>query len=281
MGILKDNLLGLYEKALPLDMDWDEKFATAQKAGYDYIELSIDGTPERLCRLNWTDEQIVSLRRMTERHGMPFYTMALTANRAYPLGDFDENVRETGVKIVKQAIDLAAKLGIRLIQLAAYDVYGQQSNATSDLNFIQSLARCTQYAAQKMVMLSLELMDAPYADTCEKLLRFLDRVRSPFLQIYYDIGNAVAVGRDNVAEIKKGGGHIVCVHVKDALPGCCRNVRFGTGAVDFAACFAALDGARYAGPVVAEMWSNDDRAFLPYLPEAARFIRGELEKQEG
>ena len=37
-----DNLLGLYEKALPKEMDWFTKLRTAKELGFDFLEISID-----------------------------------------------------------------------------------------------------------------------------------------------------------------------------------------------------------------------------------------------
>lgn len=270
---VRQNLLGLYEKAIPLQLDWDQKFRISRENGYDYIELSIDATPPRLERLQWPAAQIDDLHRLFAKYSTRFYTMALTANRFYPLGDFDAAVRRRGVAIVKSGIDLAVKLGVRLIQIAAYDVYGKAGNAESHQNFIQSIRQCAAYAERNLVPLSLELMDIPYANTCDKLLQLIEQVDSPYLRIYYDIGNAAATEIDNAAQIKKGGKYIAAVHVKDAVVGNCRSIPYGEGVVDFDRCAATLEMIDYAGPIVSEMWSNDDPGFLPYLKEAALFIR--------
>ena len=55
---IKKRPLGIYEKALPNDFTWLEKMQAAKQAGFDYIEISIDESDERLARLDWSDEQI-------------------------------------------------------------------------------------------------------------------------------------------------------------------------------------------------------------------------------
>ena len=42
-----NNPIGIYEKALPKDMNWAERFAADKAAGYDFLELSGDETPAR------------------------------------------------------------------------------------------------------------------------------------------------------------------------------------------------------------------------------------------
>ena len=54
--MLGKHLLGLYEKALPASMDWMERLSAAKELGYDYVEISIDETDERLARLDWDEE---------------------------------------------------------------------------------------------------------------------------------------------------------------------------------------------------------------------------------
>ena len=55
---IKKKAIRIYEKALPNDFTWLEKMQAAKQAGFDYIEISIDESDERLARLDWSDEQI-------------------------------------------------------------------------------------------------------------------------------------------------------------------------------------------------------------------------------
>jgi L-ribulose-5-phosphate 3-epimerase len=45
--------VGLYEKALPASLTWEERLTAAGQAGYDFVEISIDESDERLSRLDW------------------------------------------------------------------------------------------------------------------------------------------------------------------------------------------------------------------------------------
>lgn len=276
MITLSGRMLGLYEKALPNTLSWEEKFTLARDAGYDFIELSIDATRERIVRLDWTQAQIDEVRRCMDRFSMPMYTMALTANRYFTLGDERASQREKGREIVYKGVDLAVKMGIRAVQLATYDVFEGRSTEQTDAYFLQSLRSVCDYAAQRAVTLCLEVMDVPYSDTPEKVMRFVREINTPFLQIYADFGNQAATGGDNTLELPKGAGHIIALHVKDGYPGRCREVPFGEGTVDFVQCFYALRQMDYHGLLIAEMWSNDNLDFIPYLAEANRFIRQKM-----
>ena len=51
-----NNLLGIYEKALPTNISWEERFKLARNANFDFIELSVDKS--RLNKLDYSDEEI-------------------------------------------------------------------------------------------------------------------------------------------------------------------------------------------------------------------------------
>ena len=52
-----NNLFGIYEKALEKNISWHQRLLDAKELGFDFVEISIDETDERLARLDWTKEQ--------------------------------------------------------------------------------------------------------------------------------------------------------------------------------------------------------------------------------
>ena len=58
---MKAYTIGLYEKAMPKELSWKEKLMAAKEAGYDFVEISIDETDEKLARLEWTKEERLEL----------------------------------------------------------------------------------------------------------------------------------------------------------------------------------------------------------------------------
>ena len=60
-----NNLLGIYEKALPTNISWEERFKLAKNANFDFIELSID--KNRLNKLDYSDEEIQELLSLTKK----------------------------------------------------------------------------------------------------------------------------------------------------------------------------------------------------------------------
>lgn len=76
--------LGLYEKAMPKDLSWKEKMLAAKGAGFDFIEISIDETDEKLARLDMSREERLALMELMSETGVPIRTMCLSGHRKYP-----------------------------------------------------------------------------------------------------------------------------------------------------------------------------------------------------
>ena len=72
---MKPYTLGIYEKAMPAELSWKEKMETAKAAGYDFIEISIDETEEKLKRLDMGKQERLELVRLMYETGMPIRTM--------------------------------------------------------------------------------------------------------------------------------------------------------------------------------------------------------------
>ena len=230
---MKPYCLGLYEKALPEDWRWQQKLQEAAQTGFDFMELSIDETPERQSRLQWTEVQKKKFSKIS-REELPVTSICLSAHRKYPIGSHFAEVRKKGMDIMEQAIELAYDLGIRIIQLAGYDVYYEEvSDAESKKYFTENLLLASRMAASRGVLLGLETMENDFMNTVEKAMAYVNEIASPYLGVYPDVGN-VSNGTENVtADLRSGIGHIFSAHLKETKPGIYRNLRFGEGTVDF------------------------------------------------
>jgi len=256
------NPLGIYEKALPREMGWPERFCAARDAGYDFVEISVDETPERMARLDWTLAERLAFFRASREAGVTVPSMCLSGHRKIPFGSADEAVRARAAEFMHKAIGFAGDTGIRVIQLAGYDVYYEPSTADSRARYVEGMQRALEVAARHQVMLALEIMDTTFLNSITKYLALKKHLPSPWFCVYPDLGNLTAWGNDVAAELTAGIHHIVGVHVKESRPvgpgfaGAFRDVPFGEGSVDFVDCFKTLHGLGYAGPFLVEMWTE-------------------------
>lgn len=270
MGLYSGLSIGIYEKALPSTVSWLERLNQAADAGFDFVEMSLDPTPDRLSRLEWSRPQRNDLRRAIETSGVPVRTMCLSAHRDCPLGAGDPIVRERGLAVLRQALDLAADVGIRIVQLAGYDTLPDEiPGDDSRRRYVDALYLGVQWAGERAVLMGLENQEQGYIDSPTTAVQIVQQINSPYLQLYMDIGNLTVNQLDTLAEIGAARGHLVGVHVKDARPGVPRRVPFGEGDVPFVAAFQRLKVDGFAGPVMIEMW-NDDRQDSAAVCAAAR-----------
>lgn len=278
--------LGIYEKALPKNISWTERFDLAKKFGFDFIEMSIDETDERLERLDWGKAERLEVIKAMYESGIKIFSICLSGHRRFPMGSADKEVRDKALAIMQKAIDLASDLGIRTIQLAGYDVYYEPKTLTSRHYFIENLTKSVAIAAKKEVILSIEIMDDPFVNSISKYLDIKKLIPSPYLQVYPDLGNLSAWPENDVGlELEKGLHEISAIHLKDTLPvteefsGKFKEVPFGAGCVDFSGCLNTLNRIGYHGPFLIEMWSEtsaDPKAEIekakdylyPYFKEA-------------
>ena len=154
--------LGLYEKSMPVTLTWCEKLTVAKDAGFDYVEMSIDETDEKLARLEMKAEEMDEIRTAMRRTGVMFGSICLSGHRKYPLGDPDPVKRTRGMEIMENAIDFAVALGIRTIQLAGYDVYYDEGTEETRTAFVGNLRVAAQMAARGGVQLGFETMETAF-----------------------------------------------------------------------------------------------------------------------
>ncbi|MEG0165622.1 L-ribulose-5-phosphate 3-epimerase [Anaerorhabdus sp.] len=277
----KKYLLGLYEKSMPVTCSWEEKLLNCKKFGFDWLEISIDETDSKLARLDWGKEEINELKMLMMKTGVPIKTMCLSGHRKYPLGSLDEETITKSLKIMEKAIYLAKELGIRIIQLAGYDVYYTEGNEETKKTFITNLKKSVEMAAKEGVVLGFETMETSFMDTVKKSMEFIDIVNNPYLQIYPDMGNltnaSLLYGHDLVNDIQSGMGHIVAAHLKETIPGHYREIPFGTGHTDFnkvITCCKELGVRMFVG----EFWYVGQADWEKDCIQASVFLREKLDR---
>lgn len=275
--------IGIYEKALPYNTTWRQQLALAREAGFDFVEMSVDESDERLARLDWSAGERAELREAVATTGTPIITMCLSGHRKWALGSASPEVRKRGLEIMRKAVRFCADTGIRTIQLAGYYVYYEPHVPESMQRYRDGLTQGLEWASQAGVMLALENVDGNDVDSITNAMIFVDYFNSPWFQVYPDVGNLGEHGLDVCTELERGRGHLVGIHVKDTRPGEPRRVPFGQGIVPFVDAFRKLAEMRYAGPVMLEMWNDDSPEALRIIREArewvvARMVEGGLAK---
>lgn len=229
--------VGVYEKAFPESLTVQEMLVCAREAGYDFFEISIDRTDQRIGRL-YSPEFEDSLKSTDSQTMVPVYSMGLSAIGTYTLGSPDPAIVEKGMDIFYHAVDFSERTGIRIIQIPACDTpkFDPRDEET-DARFIRNLKTAVEYAASHAVILGLENMENDYMDSVGKCMRILREVDSPYLQLYPDSGNTTNAWKNDreaiLHDMERGKGHYLAFHEKEVQPTRYGGLFYGDGHVDF------------------------------------------------
>lgn len=260
---MKKYQLGLYEKALPGSLSWEEKLKFAKEVGYDYIEMSIDASDERIARCYMSKQERKDIIDAMYRADLPIRSMSVSALTKYALGDENEEVRNKGLEIGQKAIVLAADLGIRTVMIPGYDIYFGTSTIRTKKYFVENMKLLVETAEKYGVLLGFETMENEFMNTVGKAMKYLTLMPSPYLKVYPDSGNitnaAVLHAHDVCEDLSLGGHDVIALHLKESKPGIFREVPYGEGHVEFE---RIIDQAWSQGVrrYVTEFWylNNDD-----------------------
>ena len=270
--------LSVYEKAMPDSLSLHEKLTAAKKAGFDAVELSVDETDEKLARLKMPSDERRKIAAFRV-DGTGFDSICLSGLRKYPMGSSDAGTVKRSMQIMSDAIRFAYDAGIRVIQLAGYDVYyNETSTADTKKRFTENLIRAAEEAASFGVLLGLETMETEFLNTVNKGMEYVKAVSSSYLGMYPDIGNIRNATPDVAQDLKTGVGHIFAAHIKETHQGVFRNMHYGEGRVNFGELLPTLKGldVRFFN---AEFWYDEkykNGDWCSALKEANDFIRSIL-----
>lgn len=282
---MKEYEIGLYEKAMRNTLSWEEKLRCAKDCGYDYVEMSIDATDEKIQRIFMEKKEKKQIVEAIFETGIPVGSMSVSALTKYALGDPSESVRQKAVEIAEKSLELAADLGVRTVMIPGYDIYYGKSTVETKRFFLENVKKIAETAEKKGILVGFETMENNFMNTTGKALHYVNMVNSPYLKIYPDAGNitnaAVEDQHDVCEDLSLGKGKLIALHLKETKPGIFREVPFLTGHVEFSRIiFTAweLGVRRY----VTELWDVGQESWkedIYFANQSMRYILDKIQKK--
>jgi L-ribulose-5-phosphate 3-epimerase len=215
-------------------------FDVAKQIGLDGVEVSI-GYPEDHLQLRRPEVQKAYLDA-ARKTGLAIPSTAMGVLNNVPL------MSEPKAALwVSDAIEATAKLGARSMLLAFFSKGELKEDDKDNLRRVtEALIELAPRAEKAGVILGFE----SYL-SAKTLIGILDQVKSPALQVYYDIYNNAHVKHNPVEEIGLLGRKRICqVHFKDYPM-----LEKGSGTVDWPAIVKTLREIKYDGWIVLETGS--------------------------
>lgn len=246
---------GIYEKALCGDT-WAELFRHATDSGYAYVELSVDSSPRKLSRLEWTRDERADVRQQARAANSRIGTIVLSAHRDFPWGSADPEIRRRADALALDAVALAHDLGANCVQLAGYFSFGGPRAQNARDHFVEGVSRLAPFAIDAGVTLAIENVDGNDVLSAADGLALIEDIAQEDVKLYVDVGNYAGNELSVVDELDEALPEAYAVQFKDARSRVFRRVPFGEGDVPWEAVFQTLTEAKFTGPVSVEMWND-------------------------
>lgn len=246
-----------------------EKLEATARSGAVGLELNVDATQLWTRRLDGP-----ARGRLAERArelGIVWTSLCLNAHWVFNLASPDVRIRDVGISLLLESIDLACDLGAKVILVPGCDQ--EESPANEWDLFRGAVMQGVTRAEQAGVVLALEAVGKPFLYDSAKLRQMVDACGgSRALGLYLDAGNAAFRHQPWADEVRLAGDRLAgTVHVKDWVPGDRSRWYLGAGSVDLAATIATLREAGYDGYLVVEL-PPDPRDPEKIANDAVRYL---------
>lgn len=142
---------------------------------------------------------------------------------------------------VAESIDVCKAMGLNVVLLAFFGKADLRNDKEGVDVVVERLKRAAPKAEEVGVFLGLESWLS-----AEQHLDIIDRVGSPAVKVYYDVGNSHKAGYDIYEEIRLLGRQICEFHAKDY------DDLYGRGTIAFEEVRRAMDDIGYRGWIVME-----------------------------
>jgi len=205
-------------------------FAVAKELGLDGVQVSL-GTEANDMQLRRPDIQQAYLEEAAQQ-GMAIASLAIGEMNRIPYKS-DPRAEEW----VRDSIDVCTALDVNIVLLAFFSDGDLRDDPAGVDTVVERLKRVAPKAEDAGVFLAIESwLSGP------QHLEIIERVGSPNVKVYYDLGNSHLRGYDIYQEIRDLGTEHICeFHAKDY------DYIFGQGKVDFVEARKAMDDIGYRG----------------------------------
>ena len=164
------------------------------------------------------------------------------------------------------SIDVCKALGVRITMPAFFGAGELDMRNTKEIDHVVAVLKDLAPRAEKEgIVIALE----NYLSAVDNL-KLIDRIGSPAVKVYYDVGNSTDKGYDIYEEIRLlgGEGRLCEFHVKDGS----HRLGVDQGRIDFKRVRKAMDDVAYRGWIQLE--SAHPNGVVPDYRAQLKFLRG-------
>ena len=240
-----------------------ESLALAKDAGFEGVELALGAEGE--LSMTSSEAEIREVKKMADEMGLSLYSLSCGLCWDYRLSDDDPAMRTKAKDMIKKQLETAKILGADTALVIPGVVNVEFSQPEKKVAYdvvydraLEGLAELKSTAEALEVSIGLENVWNKFLLSPMEMRDFIDKIDSPFVGSYLDVGNTLYCGYPE-DWVRILGSRIKKVHFKDyrlAAGGLHGFVDLLAGDVDYPEVVKALGEVGYDGWVSAEMIPN-------------------------
>lgn len=257
------------------DRDPDASFSLAKECGFDGVEVGIGD--KGALRLDSSEKELFDFKKKADEYSMPLYSLVYDFCWHNSLSSDDPAERQRGEEIVTRQLEIASILGCDTILVIPGMVKNPGGSAIVPYDVaydraLESVCRLSESAEKFDVNLAIENVGNKLLLSPLETRDFIDKVGSPKVKAYFDVGNVMRFGyAEHWIDIL--GERIAKVHFKDSRmgdAGACFATDILDGETNYPAVMASLRRAGYDDWVTAEIFPKGGRDIKEFLTTNAR-----------
>lgn len=203
--------------SVDVNESFEEMFSHLSACGFAAVELNIDeknAASAHSLTMDTTEAELRDILSKAEYFGLEIAGVS-TSLYGILLGSDEKNEREQGKSILRKQMICAAALGAdSVLAVPGADITGGASITQAFENSFLALSEMKQEIEYSKIYVCLENVWNGFFTSPFDMAAFLDRLDSPYMKAYYDVGNTVAFS-DTASWISVLGERIHRVHIKD------------------------------------------------------------------
>lgn len=242
--------------AFPSGMSLVDCFKLAKTAGFEGVEVVFSEDGE--INLNSTKEKIEKIKEDAKNVGIEIASLATGLFWKYSLTSDNPQEQEKAKDITKKMLEVASWLGTDAILVVPGVVNDVVSYDKAYERSLKALKELSKSAEEYRVCIAVENVWNRFLLSPLEMKQFVDEIGSPFVSVYFDIGNVVLFGYPE-QWIRILGKRIKRIHVKDfkrSIGTALGFVNLGYGDINWENVISALKDIGYDGWLIAEYFSG-------------------------
>lgn len=229
--------------------------AISSEAGYDAVELNLYASGGIGLTMDTTAAEAEKIGNLARSCGLQLRSLSTGLLWQHSLSSADASVRAEGRRVVTKQLELAELLGIDTVLVVPGSVNPETSYDQCYERSQQELKQLSAEAEKRQTRIGVENVWNKFLLSPLEMARYVDEIDSPFVGVYFDVGNILLYGYPE-QWIRILGSRIFKIHVKDFLTGVGNGNGFVSllaGDVNWKAVRQALQDINYTDTLTAEL----------------------------